>query len=590
MDLRDYVRIARRNLALLVALPVLLGVLTFAYFNRQPREYASTSSVLLRPNDQSEKSGSGAGVDSLTSNVERLLPALVKQIKSDPVTGLAAQQLGGRLTAAGVRKTLRVTSAADSNVIEIKSTTESAKSSAAIANAVAAAFIENRRLESIDLTQKAIDQLDIQIDELLTDLKGLEADTTSVGNKALIGATQNAYGQLASKRRQLEADIKLKKGEAEVVEEAKPASSPAGIQPLQVAIMAAIVGFMMAAGIALLRDLLDQRLQSRKEAEELAGAQVLAQIPLDKRSLADSTSLVSLRNPDGVVAESIRSLRVALRFLSMERELRIVLVTSAMPSDGKSTVAGNLAGSYAVGGFRTLLVSADLRRPQVDALSNEAGRNGGLAGVLGRMAEVEESRRRRSHQTNESSTVMAASIPVRRRRVEPAAEVIPGPPGRRRRAVDLDEFADEHDEAPSRNGVERVAEAPKRQRDDGFHLDIAAESLPLADNLWLLPSGRSSVNPVEILGSKVAKEFFAAAVNQFDIVIIDSPPVLPVSDALVLSNVADGVVFVTSLGQTHRNHLERGVEALRSSNARLLGLVLNRVPQRGEEKYGYYAD
>ncbi len=105
----------------------------------------------------------------------------------------------------------------------------------------------------------------------------------------------------------------------------------------------------------------------------------------------------------------------------------------------------------------------------------------------------------------------------------------------------------------------------------------------------MLPAGKAVNNPVEILGSPLTKDFFAAAAEQFDMVIVDSPPVLPVSDALIMAHLVDGVIFVTSLRSTNHSHLERGVEAVQATSARVLGLVLNRVPQKGRDSvYGYY--
>jgi len=108
------------------------------------------------------------------------------------------------------------------------------------------------------------------------------------------------------------------------------------------------------------------------------------------------------------------------------------------------------------------------------------------------------------------------------------------------------------------------------------------------DNLFVLPSGPIPPNPSELLGSakmKVTLEFLAA---EYDFVLIDSPPVLAVTDAVVLSNRSDGVILVADAGTTRRAQLKQAVEQLQTSNAHLLGVVLNRLTPRSDGYYTYY--
>ena len=93
--------------------------------------------------------------------------------------------------------------------------------------------------------------------------------------------------------------------------------------------------------------------------------------------------------PFGPVAESVRSLHVSLRFLGLEQPTKVILVTSTLPGDGKSTVSVNLAHSYAEAGWRTLLVSADLRRPRLDEIASVSSERG-LVELLDDMANIAE--------------------------------------------------------------------------------------------------------------------------------------------------------------------------------------------------------
>ena len=595
MELRDYLQLARRNWIVLVVLPVLLGAAAFAYVDTRPKEYTSVATVLVSPNDPQERaataaSGSGAGVSA-----ERQMPVLVKVAESTDVAKAAAGIVGGGVDAATIEKSTTAAAASDANVLEIRVVTPSPSRSAAIANAVANSFIELRRQSTVQATEATIADLDTQLTDLTAEINRLEAAGEGAANKSALNAAQAEFKTISATRRQLDVDVKLKRGEASIVQEARVALTPSSRKPIEGASIGFGAGLVMAAGFALLRDLLDQRLRSRDEAEEVTGLQVLTQIPLDKRVSKNPGRLAALADPDGLVAEAVRTLRVSLRFLSLDQPLRVVLVTSAMPGDGKSTVATNLAASYAMGGFKTLLVSADLRRPQAERMTDTRNGGPGFADFLGRMAEEEELLQRRGAIVIEGDVDQPGEAPVRSKsasagksRVDQVAEVFPVPPKSRsrKRTVDSapDPSVDASEMGPSsaRERVGRIRGHVRRM------LPIAEQSQKAAENLWVMSAGNAVANPVEILGASVAKDFFAAATEQFDMVIIDSPPVLPVADSLVLAHLVDGVVFVTSLGTTHHDHLERGVEQVRTTPARLLGLVLNRVPQTGNNAYGYY--
>ncbi|MGB3716588.1 MAG: polysaccharide biosynthesis tyrosine autokinase [Candidatus Promineifilaceae bacterium] len=108
------------------------------------------------------------------------------------------------------------------------------------------------------------------------------------------------------------------------------------------------------------------------------------------------------------------------------------------------------------------------------------------------------------------------------------------------------------------------------------------------DDLHVLPSGPIPPNPSELLGSAKMEVTLATLAAQYDFVLIDSPPVLAVTDAVVLSRRSDGVILVADAGSTRRGQLKQAVEQLRSSNAHLLGVVLNRLTPRSDGYYTYY--
>ncbi len=567
MEISDYLQLVKRNWKVLVALPLLLAVGAFLNAKRDPKLYQSTATVLLKPNDPNERPGT-ANIGTATElvNASRIIKSLASVADGPAVAEAAAKILGGGITTGQVQSAISVSTSTDSNIMKVKATTRDPKNSAAIANQVALAYIDNRRNSSVQGLKLAIDNLTSKIDELSARITVLGRQPESAGVSAELATVSNQFESLSEKRQQLQVDADSKRGEAEVISEAKASSSAISPNPPRSAIAGLVAGLILAAGIALLKDRLDTRLRTRDEAEELSNLPTLAEIPIDRRVSKDPFHIAALQHPDGIVAEAVRSLRVSLRFISLEQPLRVLLVTSPMPGDGKSTVATNLAASYAVSGARTLLISADLRRPRVESLTDaHGGGTSGLVEILTGIAEEEERRLNRARRA-------AAPARTRTGRTSDVVSVddYPAPPARRRRPADV--------ETPAA-GATTETEAPRRA------IEIANYCHADAENLWVLPAGQPVANPVEILGSPVAKDFFAAAREQFDIVIVDSPPVLPVSDTLVMSSMVDGVLFVASLRMTNYKHVARGVERLQSAQANVVGLVLNRVPRDGENDY-----
>jgi polysaccharide biosynthesis transport protein len=326
--------------------------------------------------------------------------------------------------------------------------------------------------------ESAIADLDERVAESQRQISDLARSQADPSKAAQLDTAQGQYRSLSDRRLQLAVDKNLKKGEAELIALASPADQPISPKPARTAALGAVAGLLSVAGAILLKDRLDTRLRSREDAEEASGLATLAEVPFDRASDKGVLRIAAEDEPDGLVAEAIRSLRVSLRFLGLEEPVKVILVTSALPADGKSTVSANLAHSYAESGARTLLVSADLRRPQVEKMSAVSSERG-LVELFDEMASArEQGRQDRNPRVRERVLIGPAAIT------------------------------------------------------HYCHNDVP--------NLWVLPAGQRVANPVEILGSAVAKEFFARAAEDFDAVIIDSPPVLAVADAVVLSQFVDG--------------------------------------------------
>lgn len=261
-----------------------------------------------------------------------------------------------------------------------------------------------------------------------------------------------------------------------------------------------IVGLAAGLALAILRTILDTTVRSPQALRELTGSPVLATIANDRA--ARRSPLILDRSAQSSRAEAFRQLRTNLQFVDLQQPVRTLVVTSALPDEGKSSTAANLAVAFAESGRRTLLVEADLRRPKVaDYLDLE--RAVGLTDVLlGR--------------------------------------------------VDLDEALQPWGTLP----------------------------------LTLLASGTIPPNPSELLGSPVTAELMAELSESFDMIVIDTPPLVPVTDAAIATTFADGAIIIVRYGSTSRADVVAAARSLDAVGARNLGSVLTMVPPGGGDTYG----
>lgn len=282
-------------------------------------------------------------------------------------------------------------------------------------------------------------------------------------------------------------------------EAAAPRSPVSPNVPLNLA-LGALVGLALGVGAAVLRTVLDNRVRSPKDVENLTDRPIIGVIPFDPK--ARDRPLILEADPLNPRAEAFRSLRTNLQFLEMDGGHTFV-VTSSVASEGKSTTAINLAVALADAGKRVALIDADLRKPKVaEYLGIEGG--AGLTDVL-----------------------------IGRARV---ADVMM-PWGKR--------------------------------------------------SLYVLPAGRIPPNPSELLGSKQMGQLLEALGREFDVVLCDAPPILPVTDAAVLSRTTTGAIVIVAAGKTSRHQLEGALDALGTVGAKVAGVTLTMVPTRGPDSYAY---
>ncbi|CAG37948.1 CpsD/CapB family tyrosine-protein kinase [Desulfotalea psychrophila] len=217
-------------------------------------------------------------------------------------------------------------------------------------------------------------------------------------------------------------------------------------------------------------------------------------------------------------AESYRTLRTNLHFASLDKKLQVLLVTSALPGEGKSTTVANLARTMAQMGQSVLMVDADLRRPGLTTCfcSGKVKPRFGLSSLI--------------------SETLGQTLLESEHLMESLAQTV-----------------------------------------------IATEY----DNLFLLPSGAIPPNPLALFGAQGLSAIFAACRQRYDMVIVDTSPVLPASDALMLSPYCDGALMIVQFGGGNKKALKDALTRIEGSGANVLGAVLNQADSRESSYYGY---
>jgi polysaccharide biosynthesis transport protein len=373
-DVRSFIRLlARRWLTFLFVMSLVLGALVGKESLKTPL-YRAKARVVLG-GAKAEDIAAGLGQQALSVSAERQLSTEIELIKSRPVRDVVEKALGAaapKVAARAVDETFLIElSVADSSPTLAKKTVDLyTKSYLAIRRDQASADLRDAAAalkQQVKRKRAQLKQLDQEVGAPATPATGVRS-AKSVERDAILDQIAQYERQIG----QLEVDAPLKTGGVRLVETAALPDQPFSPNPLLAAIYGLFFGAILGAGAATLVDTVDERVKGPAELERfLPQLPVLALIPsLDPRTRR--RGLVT----DGYAAEAYRGLRTSLQFLSLDRPLRVVLITSAMPGEGKTTTAANLAAVIAQSDRSVVVVDCDLRRPGMHTMLNEPGMPG----------------------------------------------------------------------------------------------------------------------------------------------------------------------------------------------------------------------
>lgn len=371
------------------------------------------------------------------------------------------------------------------------------------------AYDRTRKLEAaIEDQKQAVDRLN-------------QASIQYNNLKREVDTNQEIYAGLLQRLKEAGVIAGLAPSNIRAVERASPPREPSAPKKVRDLAIATVLGLLIGVGLAFVVDSLDNAVTSADEVSRLLGLPVLGEVPLVKveengnrrgrflsRQPAASGPLLLVGGEEhGRAMEAYRAIRTSILLSSSERPPQRILVTSALPGDGKTTTAINLGRALAQTGARTVLIDLDMRRMSL-------GQAFGMDGEQG------------------LSTYLAGTSDL-------ASQV----------------------------------------RDTPY------------DKLLVVPAGPVAPNPAELIGSQRMVLGLQLVQEYFNYVVVDSPPVLDVTDAIVASTWMDGVVLVVRAGATPREAVRKAAHRLNMVGAKILGVVVNAVDgsRHGHSYYsGYY--
>jgi succinoglycan biosynthesis transport protein ExoP len=443
VDLRDYMRILRKRWIVIVAL-TLIGVASAsgATILTSPKYEASTLVFVYV-----QSTGSVGELASGSTFAQNQVKSYAEAVNTPRVLDAAIKTLQLESTAEDLASSVSASAPLDTVNIQITVTRGSPGEAAAIANAVTASF----RDVIADITKPS----------------GTSESQVSVS----------------------------------VLREATVPARPVSPNTALNIAIGLVGGLALGLALAVLREVLDTRVRGARDVVAITAAPIIGGISFDPNAVA--RPLIVQDSPKSIRAEAFRTLRTNLQFLDVESGSKSFVITSSIPSEGKTTTAANLAIALADSGAHVVIVDADLRRPKLASYM-------GFEGAVG-----------------------LTDVLISRAALEDALQ----PWGR--------------------------------------------------GNLVVLPAGTIPPNPSELLGSRAMAMLLQSLESEFDVVILDLPPLLPVTDAALVTKLTSGALLVVAAGRTHKGEFAAAVSALENVGARLAGVILTMLPTRGADAYGY---
>lgn len=508
MNVSAYIKPLQRWWWLLLAAILVAVVSTFFTVRRQPSLYEAKTTLMI-----------GRAIDDPNPTqgeftlAEQLAISYADVAKREPVQEATMEALDlDRLPPYVARALPR------SQLIEITVTDSNPLRAQVVANELANQLIlgsptgeGSQEQVRRDFIFGQLDDLQIQILDTQNEIIELQEQLGIINSASELQSTQNQITALQQKLTTLQATYgtllsNTQQGATNtltIVETADLPTNPIRSNRTTVIALAAGIGFVLAAGAAYLLDYMDDTFKTAEEVTELLGLPVIGLIAETEHEEDRKHGLYTSHYPRSPVAEAYRTLRSNLKFMSIDKPLTSILITSDSEGAGKTSVAANLSSVIAQGDKKVILMDVDLRKPSISELLNVQNHYG-LTNIF----------------------------------------------------------------------------------QDGLNVNEVV-TVVKGEKFGAITSGQIPPNPTELLASEKMDQILASLEDLVDVVILDSAPSI-VSDAFEIASKVDGVLFVVRPGFTRKKAVLAMLDQFKISDARILGVVLNRIPRNELANYGYY--
>lgn len=514
--MRDYLRVVRQHRLLVALTTLLFGAAALTYSLTQTPSYLAEASMSF--NDPSQDFLYTSAPVGLLVSPEQRAAIAAKSVTQARVAAVAQSLLHTKIPVATLQHSVGAQAESQTNLVVIQAHWRDGPFAARLANQFAQAAVQ----VATDDARNRFTQAAVQARRAMRSLPDTPVNA---------GARQTRAEEVSRFR-----DLAQITRPAQIAQAASTPTSPDSPRPVRNTVLGLLLGLAIGLLGAFMRDSLDRRFKSSSEIKEELGLPILAHVPEDLmgRSVGAQNGRPALTDAD---LEVFRILRANIDFLDVDHRPKTMVVTSALPEEGKSTVAAALALAHARAGRRTLLIEGDLRRPTLaKRLGLELGP--GLSDVLLGTVSLRDACQRVS---------VGSSAPTE----------------------------------PSVNG-EGGSRGPTPAPDVAEVDDAALE-------FFCLTAGAPSPRPAELLGSDTFRRLLTETAAAYEVVILDSSPLLSVVDTLELVPLVDCVLICVRSSRTTREQGRAAKAAIERFPTRPTGVVVTGTLAGDELAYGYYA-
>jgi capsular exopolysaccharide synthesis family protein len=359
--LRRYVETLRERIVLILSVVALTTAVAAAYVVTATKEYEAQADVLVTPINSTNPTLASLGLIPASTDPTRDVETAAQLVANTDVAEAVKRELRSPESAAGLLAKTSAVPVAQSNIVAVTATESTPKGARDLANAFANGVVKLR-------TRQLHEQIDQRVPRL-------EAESAALGSNEAAATLQTQIAELRTLRNGPDPTIRVET-------EAPLPSSPSSPRPVLTVVAGILAGLILGIGAAFASQTLDPRLRRESQLRRMYRLPILGRVPKDPGSRRNDRPLspTQLQLP---TAEAYRTLRATLTTAAARQEgSRVILITGASASEGKTSTAVNLATSLALAGKRVIVIEADLRRPSIANTLGVTPHHGGVVSVL----------------------------------------------------------------------------------------------------------------------------------------------------------------------------------------------------------------